>query len=214
MEEENSDNSDLQYKILLLGPSGAGKTSLLLQYSDNIFENVSPTVGVDVRYKYITYNYKKIKLDIWDTAGQERYNSVTNSCLNGANAIILVYEKTKKESFDKLKNWFNNNKNNIPKDTEIMLVENKEDIKEEEREVSKEDIEAFENENNLKVYYTSAKTGNGIEKMFMDLINNLLKNKNIGKMNPEDDGEDSSSKKSFRLKKNNNNNSNKCCCSK
>ena len=204
MEEENS---DFQYKILLLGPSGAGKTSLLLKYSDNIFENVAPTVGVDVRYKYITYENKKIKLDIWDTAGQERYNSVTNSCLNGANAIILVYEMTKKESFDKIQDWINNNKNNISEDTQIMVVENKNDIQEE-RNVSDEDKSVFEKEYKIKIYSTSAKTGDGIDAMFMDLIQKLLKNKKIGKINSEED--ESISKNSFKLT--NKEKFNKCCC--
>ena len=207
MEEENS---DFQYKILLLGPSGAGKTSLLLKYSDNIFENVAPTVGVDVRYKYITYENKKIKLDIWDTAGQERYNSVTNSCLNGTNAIIFVYDMTKKASFEKLKTWINNNIDKI-EDMVKMVVENKIDIKEE-REVSQEDINNFKKDYNIKeVYSTSAKTGDGINEMFMELIKQLLNNKNFGKINPEDESEKSNNISISNIN-DNNDTSNICPC--
>ena len=61
-------NIDLHYKLLFLGESDVGKTSLLIRYTDDVFESTLPTVGIDVKYKYLTYDNKKIRLDIWDTA--------------------------------------------------------------------------------------------------------------------------------------------------
>ena len=96
---------DLNYKLLFLGESNVGKTSLLLRYADDVFENSLPTVGIDVKYKYLTYDNKKIRLDIWDTAGQERFRGIAQNYFRGANGIIFVFDITNKESFNKLRVW-------------------------------------------------------------------------------------------------------------
>jgi len=131
------DKSDIQYKLILLGASSVGKTSLLIRYTDNIFEAATPTVGIDVKYKYTTYDNKKIKLDIWDTAGQERFANVTNSLTKDANGIIFVFDMTNKESFQKIKPWIKD----IPKNTEIIVAENKIDLEEEEEEEKEKEEE-------------------------------------------------------------------------
>jgi Ras-related protein Rab-18 len=73
---DKNDKIEYSYKILFLGDSTVGKTSLLIRYLEKKFDNSMPTLGVDVRYKYIQYENKNIKLDLWDTAGQERFKSI------------------------------------------------------------------------------------------------------------------------------------------
>jgi len=98
---------DLQYKLLFLGDTSVGKTSLLIRYIDKKYDEDSlPTLGVDLRYKYVTLENKKIRVDIWDTAGQERFKNITKNYFRGAHGIILVFDITNKVTFDVLKTWF------------------------------------------------------------------------------------------------------------
>ena len=177
---------DLQYKLLFLGDSSVGKTSLLIRYTDSKFDSNLPTVGVDVRYKYITYKNKKIRLDIWDTAGQERFRGIAKNYFRGANGIIFVCDISKRETFNKLKFWMNDAKSNISPDTELVIAENKIDL-EEDREISKEIIKDFGEKNNVEIFGTSAKTGEGVEEIFGYLINKLFMKKGVGELSPEDD---------------------------
>ena len=214
--EENVEKIDFCYKLLLLGASGVGKTALLLKYSDNVFEAGMPTIGVDIKYKYITYDNKKIRLDIWDTAGTERFESIAKSYLNNADGIIFVFDMAKQETLDKLKTLIKKIKKDVS-DTEMIIVGNKTDIKNE-IEVTTENITKFENENNVKIYYTSAKNGDGVEYMFMDLVKKLLNNENIGKvnLNYSEDAESVHRNNSFILDKdkisNKGNNKKSCNC--
>lgn len=92
-----------RYKIILVGNSGSGKTSLLLRFADNIFnEQVTCTLNVDQRTKQIKVDSRVVKLQIWDTAGQERFFSLSKAYLRGAQGCIAVYDVTKRESFLKL----------------------------------------------------------------------------------------------------------------
>ena len=137
-----SKNLDLQYKILVLGESSVGKTSLLVRYTEDKFENTVQTIGVDVKNKYVMYENKKIQLELWDTAGQERFKGIAQNYFRAANGVILVFDITNKESFNKLKFWINEGKTNIGQDTELILAENKVDL-EESRAVTKEAIKEF-----------------------------------------------------------------------
>ena len=122
---------DFQYKILFLGDTSVGKTSLLIRYTDNKFDADSlPTLGVDVRYKYLCLEKKKIRLDIWDSAGQERFKNLTKNYFRGANGIIFVCDITNKNTFEILKEWLNEVQNDVSKETEMIIVGNKIDLNE------------------------------------------------------------------------------------
>ncbi|TQD89491.1 hypothetical protein C1H46_024957 [Malus baccata] len=80
---------DYLFKLLMIGDSGVGKSSLLLSFTSDSFEDLSPTIGVDFKVKYVTLGGKKLKLAIWDTAGQERFRTLTSSYYRGAQGIIM-----------------------------------------------------------------------------------------------------------------------------
>ncbi|KAL7264994.1 hypothetical protein ACSBR1_002860 [Camellia fascicularis] len=131
---------DLALKILIIGDSGVGKTSLVLSFTSKYTEYSAPTIGVDFKIKYLTVGGKKLKLTIWDTAGQERFRTLITSYYRSAQGILLVYDVTRRETFTNLSDvWtkevdlYSTNKNCIK-----MLVGNKVD-KESERVVSREE---------------------------------------------------------------------------
>ena len=206
-------NLDLHYKLLFLGDTSVGKTSLLLRYTEDTFDSSLPTVGVDVKYKYLSYENKKIRLDIWDTAGQERFRGIAKNYFRGANGIIFVFDMTNKDSFNKLKVWMSDAKQNMRPGTEMVIAANKNDL-EKKREVSKEAIKEFGDKNNIEIFSTSAKTGEGVGEMLTDLVSKLYNNKSIG--NVEEDDEYTQRRDSVMLdgKKHENNgeNKNRCNC--
>ena len=175
------------YKYLFLGETSVGKTSLLIRYSDDIFDSDSlPTLGVDVRYKYVTLEDKRIRLDIWDTAGQERFKNITKNYLHGANGILYVYDITNKESFHKLKSWLNDSKGNVSPETEKIIVGNKIDL-EAQREVNIDTVKDFGEKHNIDVFEVSAKNGKGVEEIFTHLTKKLFQKKHIGVVQPGED---------------------------
>ena len=180
-----SKNLDLQYKILVLGESSVGKTSLLVRYTEDKFENTVQTIGVDVKNKYVMYENKKIQLELWDTAGQERFKGIAQNYFRAANGVILVFDITNKESFNKLKFWINEGKTNIGQDTELIIAENKVDL-EESRAVTKEAIKEFGKKTNLDILPTSAKTGEGVNEIILMLVKKLFSNKKIGIVKADD----------------------------
>jgi len=200
---------DLNYKLLFLGESNVGKTSLLLRYADDVFENSLPTVGIDVKYKYLTYDNKKIRLDIWDTAGQERFRGIAQNYFRGANGIIFVFDITNKESFNKLRVWLSDVKPKINPGTVMVVAENKIDL-EEKREVLKDLIKEFGEKNEIEIFSTSAKSGEGVSEMIGNLVSKLYNNKNIGAF--EDDDENFRRKDSVKLQKKVENKKEGCNC--
>ncbi|KAK9230225.1 hypothetical protein WN944_023192 [Citrus x changshan-huyou] len=93
---------DYLFKLLMIGDSGVGKSSLLLSFTSDNFEELSPTIGVDFKVKYVDVGGKKLKLAIWDTAGQERFRTLTSSYYRGAQGIIMVYDVTRRDTFTNL----------------------------------------------------------------------------------------------------------------
>ena len=91
---------ELNVKLLIVGDSNVGKTSLLLQYTDNFYPlQHSATVGIEFKVKNIIYKNYNVRLQIWDTAGQERFHSITNNFFHNADGILFVYDITNQKSF-------------------------------------------------------------------------------------------------------------------
>ncbi|KAL1557097.1 Ras-related protein rabc1 [Salvia divinorum] len=166
---------DYLFKLLMIGDSGVGKSSLLLSFTSDAFEELSPTIGVDFKVKHLTLGGKKLKLAIWDTAGQERFRTLTSSYYRGAQGVIMVYDVTRRDTFTNLSDiWakeidlYSTNQDCIK-----MLVGNKVD-KESERVVSKKEGIDFAREYGCLFIECSAKTRVNVEQCFEELVLKIL----------------------------------------
>ena len=212
MEKENEDENELKYKILFLGETQVGKTSLIIKYTEGTFQQGGiTTLGVDLKYKYLEKDNKNLRLDLWDTAGQERFQNITKSFYNGANGMIFIFDLTSSESFDKLKFWIEDSKDKITDNNiELLMVGNKSDLIDE-RVVTKEKIQKFSEQYNIPYFETSAKTGEGIEEMFNTLINKLLLRKEIRQNDDEDETKNYNNSITLKPPKSKGNQKNKKC---
>ena len=179
---EDEDNQDfLTFKIILLGDSSVGKTSLILRFCDDKFMEIgTSTIGVDTKTKDVRHNGKKIQLEIWDTAGEERFRTLAKNSYQGSDGILLVYDLTQKKTFSNIKHWYDNIKNNIDIDkVAIILVGNKSDLPD--PQVKKESSEKFCEQYNLQLIETSCKENINIEETFNLLIEKMIKKYNDDK---------------------------------
>jgi small GTP-binding protein len=165
------------FKILTLGESGVGKTCILRRFVENKFlKNHLATIGIDFRAKTIPINGYEVKLKIWDTAGEERFRNITNQYYKGADGIILVFDLTNFETMNKIRDWYNQIKyNTSSNDIGLVLVANKSDLK---REVSNEECLNLSKELNIKLYETSALTGEGVNEIFEYITQEIISKKN------------------------------------
>jgi len=168
-------SDDCVYKVLLLGDSSVGKTCFLLRYCDKTFQEAHlSTIGLDYRLKTMTLKSgKNIKLQIWDTAGQDRFRAITKNYYKGANGIILIYDVTNLQSYENVKNWITQIKDEANPNVIIYLAGNKVDVKDEERVVKTEDGQRIADEYKLKFYETSAKSGINVNIIFEELVENV-----------------------------------------
>jgi small GTP-binding protein domain len=164
----------VQVKVVLLGDSGVGKSSIVLRFvADNFKADAEATIGASYMGKILQFNEKMIKFNIWDTAGQERYHSLAKMYYRDANAAIMVYDITKKGSFEGLKRWHKELTEFGPKDIAILIAGNKEDLVEEEA-TSPEEAQAFARSIGALYKKTSAKTNYGVEQIFRDLASKIF----------------------------------------
>ena len=168
--------NEINLKVLLIGDSSVGKTSILLKYIDDQFPELHiSTIGVEYKIKTLTINEKKVVLRIWDTSGEERYRSITRNFYRNANGILFIFDITKKESFDNIKNWLLDSQI-IETKVIRMLIGNKIDL-EKQRKIEKEIIENYAERKEMKYYETSAKEGTNIDIIFMELAKQILSSK-------------------------------------
>ena len=144
-------SEDCVYKVLLLGDSTVGKTCFLMKYTDKSFQEVHmSTIGLDYRLKTMTLkNGKNIKLQIWDTAGQDRFRAITKNYYKGANGIILIYDVTSIQTYENVKNWITQIREEASKNVVIYIAGNKIDM-EEERKVTTEEGQKLADVLNLR----------------------------------------------------------------
>lgn len=161
-------------KILIIGESGVGKSSLLLRFTDDTFDpDIGATIGVDFKVKTLTVDGNKAKLAIWDTAGQERFRTLTPSYYRGAQGVILVYDASSRETFDKLEEWLNEIEMYSTKEDIIkMLVGNKIDKKE--REVDRTQGVQFARRHSMLFIEASARTKEGVQLAFEELVEKII----------------------------------------
>ena len=171
----NSDNSyEFIFKVLLLGNSNVGKSSLFLRFVDDIWNDTFvPTIGVDFKIKTFDLDDKKIKMQIWDTAGQERFKNIIASYYRGAHGILLIYDVTDKESFKNLQNWLIEIEKNANKNVLKVLIGNKTDL-EDKRAVTYNEGKEFADTYGLKFIETSAKKNSNVNEAFETLGREIM----------------------------------------
>ena len=168
-------SEDIVYKVLLLGDSSVGKTCFLLRYCDKSFQDAHlSTIGLDYRLKTLTLkNKKSIKLQIWDTAGQDRFRAITKNYYKGANGIILIYDVTNLQTYENVKNWITQIREEANPNVIIYLAGNKIDIPEESRAVKTSDGQKIADEYQLPFKETSAKDGMNVNEIFQELVEKI-----------------------------------------
>ena len=169
MEEE------IVYKVLLLGDSSVGKTCFLLRYCDKSFQDVHlSTIGLDYRLKTITLkNNKNIKLQIWETAGQDRFRAITKNYYKSANGVLLIYDISNLQTYENVKNWISQIREEANPNVIIYLVGNKIDLPKEKRVVNIEDGEKIAEEFEIKFKEASAKSGTNVNEIFEELVEQI-----------------------------------------
>jgi len=160
-------------KVVLLGESGVGKSSLVLRFVTNNFKPDSETtIGASFMSKMIMVGETPIKYQIWDTAGQEKYHSLAPMYYRNAGAAILVYDITKKDTLVTLKNWVNELKQLGPKNIIIAIAGNKNDL-EDQREVEEWKAKEYADEINALFIETSAKEDTNVSELFVKISKQL-----------------------------------------
>eukprot|EP00450_Noctiluca_scintillans_P012054 CAMPEP_0194504040 /NCGR_PEP_ID=MMETSP0253-20130528/28720_1 /TAXON_ID=2966 /ORGANISM="Noctiluca scintillans" /LENGTH=200 /DNA_ID=CAMNT_0039346385 /DNA_START=53 /DNA_END=655 /DNA_ORIENTATION=+ len=168
------ETQDYLFKMLIIGDSGVGKSSILLRFCDDEFnEKQASTIGVDFKTKMMQVKEKKLKLALWDTAGQERFRTLTSSYYRGAQGIILVYDCSSRASFEHVRFWQEEvRKYSTNQDAILMLIANKVDLSN--AEVTRQEGEEFAFANSMMFIETSAKTRQGIKQAFEEVVYKIL----------------------------------------
>ena len=202
------DEYDFIFKVLLLGNSDVGKSSLLLRFVDSVWnEGFVPTIGVDFKVKTLEINNKKVKMQIWDTAGQERFRTVVSTYFKGAHGILLIYDVTNKDSFKNLENWLIEIEKNSSDKVLKILLGNKCDLSDD-REIQSEEGKAFAVRNGMEFMETSAKMNTNVSEAFETLAKIMIEFNSKGNNNNSQNGEG----KSFKANAGKDLNTKKKCC--
>ncbi|KAL0464158.1 UNVERIFIED_CONTAM: Ras-related protein RABA6a [Sesamum latifolium] len=173
MTESFDEECDYLFKAVLIGDSAVGKSNLLSRFAKNEFCLESkPTIGVEFAYRNIRVGDKLIKAQIWDTAGQERFRAITSSYYRGALGALLVYDITRKSTFESLKKWLKEVREFGSRELVVVLVGNKSDLAQY-REVNSEDGQSLAQLEDLSFMETSAKENLNVEEAFLQMINRI-----------------------------------------
>ena len=170
---------DEKIQLIMIGESGVGKTSLIRRYTNNIFNSTHlETIGIEFYNREERINDQIIQIKIWDTAGQEIFHSLTKNFYRKADGIIIVYDITNRESFEKVQDWIKSVYDNSDtyKEIQMILVGNKIDL-EENREVTKEEGIKLGKYYEIDFFETSAKNEEGVRDFMIKIIGDILSNK-------------------------------------
>lgn len=164
---------DYVFKIVLIGDSAVGKSQLLNRFARNeFFYDSKATIGVEFQTRTMTINSKVIKAQIWDTAGQERYRAVTSSYYRGAVGALLVYDISKRITFEHVDRWLDELRSHSDANIFIMLVGNKSDLKEQ-RQVTTEEATEFAEGHGVALMETSALESTNVESAFSMVLSEI-----------------------------------------
>ncbi|TFF85826.1 MAG: GTP-binding protein [Promethearchaeota archaeon] len=175
--KEEKEGRLYKFKILVVGDPGVGKTSIVLRYTNKAFRRTYiPTLGVNITEKTVKNKNQTVRFVIWDVAGQSKYALMRKHYYEGANGILLIFDLTRVDSFKNLVDWYKDVKKYIEADVlHGFILANKNDL-EEDRKINQSDINQMEEKIGLKIFETSALTGENVDKTFVDLTKLLVKN--------------------------------------
>lgn len=165
------------YKVSLVGPSGVGKTTIQKRVVTNKFiQAIESTVGVTFESKKYKVANRVVELQIWDFGGQTRFKDISNLLIRGSDAVLLVYDVSRPVTLDELKNvWIPLTLKNVSSDTILVLDGNKIDLG---KRVTGSEIKGVLKKGRIPYYFeTSAKTGYGINEVFIELVKKLATRK-------------------------------------
>eukprot|EP01017_Pseudomicrothorax_dubius_P025595 TRINITY_DN2781_c0_g1_i5.p1 TRINITY_DN2781_c0_g1~~TRINITY_DN2781_c0_g1_i5.p1 ORF type:complete len:214 (-),score=33.33 TRINITY_DN2781_c0_g1_i5:139-780(-) len=175
------------FKYTLIGDSSVGKSCLLLQFVDKRFkDDADTTVGVEFGSKFHTISNRTLKLQVWDTAGQESFRSITRSYYRGSIGAFLVYDITRRDTFEHCIQWLDELRAYGDQTINVMLLGNKCDLVEE-RQVSYEEGRAFAEEKGCLFMETSAKTAMNVDEAFLQMSEVILNKIDREEIDPEDE---------------------------
>jgi small GTP-binding protein len=160
------DQIDYVFKVLLIGDSGVGKSSLLRRYVDDEYsDSFVSTIGVDFRLRNVRLNGATVRLQLWDTAGQERFRTITASYYRGAQALLLVYDASDRESFAHLQRWLDESQRYADQPV-VVVVGNKADL---ERAVPADEAQRWADAHGCALVECSAKDKAAVDQLFANL---------------------------------------------
>jgi len=171
----NDDEYDYLFKVVLIGDSGVGKSNLLSRFTRNEFNLESKsTIGVEFATKSIQADTKTIKAQIWDTAGQERYRAITSAYYRGAVGALLVYDISKRISYDNVSRWLKELRDHADQNIVIMLVGNKKDLRHM-RQVQTDEAKDFCKQHKLFFIETSALADSNVSTAFETILKEIYR---------------------------------------
>eukprot|EP00727_Mastigamoeba_balamuthi_P000520 m51a1_g10465 putative ras-related protein rabd2a-like (231) ;mRNA; r:44143-45312 len=169
-------NYDYLFKILLIGDSGVGKSSLMLRFADDEYKGDSiATVGVDFKIRTLVLDGKTAKLQIWDTAGAERFRTITTSYFRGADGVIVVYDVSSGETFEHVADWLGTQRQHCREGTLSMLLGAKCDVPQDKRQVPTDAGVTKAEAEGMLFMETSAKDNINVEQAFRTFSEALRK---------------------------------------
>ncbi|CAG9315832.1 unnamed protein product [Blepharisma stoltei] len=169
---------DYLFKLVIIGDSGVGKSCLLIRFADDSFtESYITTIGVDFRFRTLALEENSVKLQIWDTAGQERFRTITTAYYRGADGVMIVFDKTKRESFEHIDEWMEEVNRHANENAIKMLVGNKSDM---EAAVSSQEADDKAKKFGIPYIETSAKNAYQVDLAFMTMARELMKGRKEG----------------------------------
>ena len=168
-------NFDYLLKYIIIGDPEIGKSTIMERYAHNTFhKDYIPTIGVDFSNKIIDLNNKTYKIQIWDTSGQEKFGSITTTYYRGCACALVIYDITKRDSFNNVTTWIEKCKNYATEETLIILVGNKSDLNDK-RQVSTEEGEDLADKFGILFFEISTITGENVNNVFEKSIEEIQK---------------------------------------
>lgn len=183
------DDYDYLFKVVLIGDSGVGKSNLLSRFTRDEFNfDSKSTIGVEFATKSIQTDGKILKAQIWDTAGQERYRAITSAYYRGAVGALLVYDISKRTTFENVERWLKELRAHADANIVVMLIGNKCDLAEQ-REVQTQEALAFAQKQGITFEETSALDSTGVEQSFRIILTEIYQLMSRKTIQPESSGE-------------------------